>query len=127
MFAAVLSIAVIMFIFYTTGSIEKLELIVVLLAASILVLSREKKPKEKRFTCMRCTKTEKHSKRTIDAWNNGFSKFYCRSCHNKWLRENKEAATYLVDRNGERGCLGVAVLLTLVPVLAGYGIYEWFV
>ena len=127
MFVAILSVAVGMFVFYKTGSIEKSALMGILLVISIIVLSRQKKPKEKLFTCMRCKKAEKHSKRTINAWNNGFTKLYCRACHNKWLRKNEDPTTYIANHKGEKGCLGVAVLLTFVPVLAGYGIYEWFV
>lgn len=127
MLVAALSIAVGVIVFYKTGSIEKIVPIGILLVISVVVLSKQKRPKEKLFTCARCKKAENHSKRTIKAWNNGFTKLYCGSCHEKWLRENEEPSTYVSNQRGGRGCLGVAVLLVLLPIATGYGVYEWLI
>lgn len=124
MVVAALSVAVGVFVFDKTGSIEKSAPIGIFLAISVVVLSRQKRPKEKLFTCTRCKKAENHSKRTIKAWNNGFTKLYCGSCHNKWLRGNEEPTSHVSSRGGGRGCLGAAVLLVLLPIATGYGVYE---
>ncbi len=127
MLIATLSIAIGAYVFYQTDSIKKSAPIGVLLVISFVVLNRQKKPKEKRFTCARCRKLENHSKRTIRAWNNGFTKLYCGACHNKWLKENEEPTTYVSSRSSGKGCLGVVVLLLLLPIATGYGVYEWLI
>ncbi|EDN67719.1 cold-shock DNA-binding domain family protein [Beggiatoa sp. PS] len=127
---AVLSIAVGMFVFYTTYSIEKLVPVGILLVISIVVLNRQKRPKEKRFSCARCKKAENHSKRTIRVWNKGITKLYCGSCHKKWLRENPTTyipTTYFSSRGSGSGCLGVVVLLVLIPITIGMAVYEWLI
>jgi cold shock CspA family protein len=125
MLVAALSFAIGIYVFYTTRSIEKTAPIVGLFIFAVVILNRQKKPKEKWFTCTRCKKTESHGKRTIRARNNGFTKLYCGSCHKKWLQENEEPQSY-VSRSGG-GCLGVAVLLILLPVATGYGVYQWLI
>lgn len=126
MLVAVLSLALGVYVFYKTGSIEKAAPIGGLLLVSVVILNRQKKPKEKWFTCARCKKTENHSKRTIRAWNNGFTKLYCGSCHKKWLRENEKPQVHMSSGRGG-GCLGMAVILILLPIATGYGVYEWLI
>ncbi|MGN2248294.1 hypothetical protein ACFWZ3_16565 [Frateuria sp. GZRR35] len=93
-------------------------------AAVILavVLSLLTKPGSKRqppiqfFKCARCNTTARHTSRTIEAWRNGKTTFFCQACHAKWLqsRPSQEQVTSFRSRNS--GCLGVVALLVLVPV-----------
>lgn len=50
---------------------------------AFLVLNRQKKPKEKQFSCARCKAVVNFDARTVQAWNNGFLKLYCNSCHQR--------------------------------------------
>ena len=59
---------------------------------AFLVLNRQKKPKEKQFSCARCKSVANLDSRTIQAWNNGFLKLYCSNCHQRWLQENPSSA-----------------------------------
>ncbi|MCX7068550.1 MAG: cold shock domain-containing protein [Methylococcales bacterium] len=90
---------------------------------AIVLLNRQKKPKDKNFSCSRCKKITEHDARTIEAWNNGFSKFYCRPCHHQWLIDNpvqKQSST----SNG--GCLGVFLFLILAPIaIVTVSLYQW--
>ena len=91
---------------------------------AIILLSRQKKPKEKKFSCSRCRKIAEHDARTITAWNNGFLKLYCKPCHQQWLRDNpnqKHQATSM----SSGGCLGLFVLLALTPIITGVSLYQW--
>lgn len=124
---AVMSIVAGVFIFYQTGSIQKSASVGILLIIAIAVLNRQKKPKDKRFTCARCKKAEIHDKRTIRAWNNGFTKLYCGSCHKRWLQKSSEPVAHVGGRTGGNGCFGVAVVLTLFPIAIGYGVHEWLI
>lgn len=91
---------------------------------AIFLLNRQKKPKEKTFSCSRCNKIAEHDARTIKAWNNGFLKLYCGSCHREW-HMNKPAQVVRSNLSRPGGCLGVLIILTLIPILAGVGLYQW--
>jgi len=123
MLVAALSLVFGIYIFYETGNTEKAAPVGALFVAAIVILNRQKKPKEKCFTCARCKRIENHSKRTIRAWNNGFTKLYCDFCHKQWLREYGEPQA----NTGNGGCLGVAVILIILPVAAGYGVCNWLI
>lgn len=91
---------------------------------SLVTLTRQKKPKEKKFGCSRCKAVVDFDARTIQAWNNGFLKLYCAACHHRWLRENPpQTRSYTTTRGG--GCLGVFCLLVTLPIVAGVSIYQW--
>lgn len=90
---------------------------------AFFVLSRQKKPKEKSFTCARCGTVAEYDTRTIKAWNNGFKKLYCRTCHLKWLRDNPPQKNNSTRAQG-RGCLGVLSLLILIPIFSGVTLYQ---
>jgi hypothetical protein len=104
-----------------------LELIVgaVLVGAIVLTLVSKRlpkrQPKESHFKCARCGVVSRHTERTIDAWRNGKAKFFCQSCHVKWLQSRPPQARERISSagNSKSGCLGVVVLFALVP-LVGY-------
>ena len=75
-----------------------------------------KKPPEASFKCARCKQQEKYSPRTIEAWRKGFNKIYCQKCHRLWLRNNPEKAkSRQVAHRGGSGCLGMVMLLLVLP------------
>jgi cold shock CspA family protein len=115
------------FAFVETGNIEKTIPILAILIIPIALLNRQKKPKEKSFTCARCKKISQYDKRTVKAWNNGSLKLYCSVCHQQWLTQHpRESQQGIVNSRG-RGCLGVAFLLVMLPLVACIAAYQWFV
>ncbi len=112
--------------FIQSGSIEKAIPFGVILVVAVVLQNRQKKPKEKRFTCARCRKISHHDKRTIKAWNNGFLKLYCNICHQKWLAEQPKQTQHVPVSGRAGGCLGVSALLVILPIIAGLGVYQWF-
>jgi len=116
------------FAFLKTSGIEKTIPFLLILIIPAALLNRQKKPKEKSFTCARCKKTSLHDKRTIKAWNNGFLKLYCSVCHQQWLAEHpKESQQAIVHgRGGGGGCLGISILFVILPIVACIAAYQWF-
>jgi cold shock CspA family protein len=90
---------------------------------AFFILNRQKKPKDKSFSCSRCKKNAEHDPRTIQAWNNGFIRLYCEACHIKWLKDNPRHEKIPVNNKG--GCLGVLALMVVLPILGGVGLYHW--
>lgn len=92
---------------------------------TFLVLNRQKRPKEKQFSCARCKAVANFDSRTIQAWNNGFLKLYCNPCHQRWLRENpvQPVRSYSVGRGS--GCLVLLCVFSMMPVLAAVVVYQW--
>ncbi len=93
---------------------------------AFLVLNRQKKPKEKQFSCARCKAIANFDSRTIQAWNNGFLKLYCNTCHHRWLRENPVQPRGYSEGRGS-GCLGILCLLFIMPVAAGIAVFQWMI
>lgn len=91
---------------------------------AVVVLNRQKKPKEKKFGCARCKTVVDFDARTIQAWNNGFLKLYCTACHQRWLRENPTQTQRYTTTQGS-GCLSMFCLLVALPVAMGISIYQW--
>ncbi len=107
------------------------EIIIGIVVAAFVALSLvsklfpKRQPKEKKFKCARCGVFSQHTERTIEAWRNNKTKFFCQSCHAKWLQsrppqERHQFSSRNAGRSGSgSGCLGVVVLFAFVPV-AGY-------
>lgn len=113
--------------FVETGSIKKTMPLLAILIIPVALLNRQKKPKEKCFTCARCKKISQHDKRTIKAWNKGFLKLYCSVCHQQWLAEHpKELQQGIVHSRGG-GCLGITIVLVMLPLVPCISVYQWFV
>ncbi len=51
---------------------------------ALLLLKRNKRPKEKSFSCSGCMKIIDYNARTIKAWNKGDTKLYCEDCLVEW-------------------------------------------
>ncbi|MFC6669452.1 cold shock domain-containing protein [Marinobacterium aestuariivivens] len=122
--AVACALAAAVFQFYRSGEVAHLWPFGLAAAIAVLVLKRQKKPREKTFRCARCKTTATHDARTIKAWNNGFSQLYCKACHRQWLLDNpRQANPSVLGRGG--GCLGALTLMVLVPVFGGLGLYQW--
>lgn len=108
-----------------------MELIAVAVIAGLLVMFfagkhfSKKRPKETHFECARCGTLARHTDRTIEAWRNNRTSYFCQSCHLKWLHgrapRERERGTSPAGRSSRSpsGCLGVVVLFAVVP-LAGF-------
>jgi len=77
-----------------------------------------RQPKEKHFKCARCGAVSRHTERTIEAWRNNKNKFFCQSCHVKWL-QSRPPQLFRGNAGSGSGCLGIVVLFAVIP-LAGY-------
>jgi len=91
---------------------------------AFLLLNRQKKPKGKSFCCSGCRATANHDKRTIQAWNRGFTRLYCRTCHLEWLKNNPDQNRRSMQSNGS-GCLGIFTLMIIIPAISCFWLYRW--
>ncbi len=93
---------------------------VVVVVGFISNLIPKRMPPSKSFKCGRCGVQALHTNRTAEAWRNGKTKFFCQSCHHKWLQsrppQGRESYSARGSSGHGSGCLGVVVLFTLVPV-----------
>lgn len=83
-----------------------------------------KKPPEETFKCARCKQQEKYTPRTIEAWRKGFTNIYCQKCHQLWLQNNPEKAKSRQVSNRGGGCLGMLMLLLVLPPSI-YGLLQY--
>jgi hypothetical protein len=92
--------------------------VVAAIALVIVVLLKfvrpRKEPKEKYFRCARCSTQSPHTDRTIQAWRDGKTKFFCNACHTQWLRSRPLSPA--PNSSSRSGCLGVFVILVFLPV-----------
>ena len=72
------------------------------------------KPPETYFFCARCKLSTRHSERTIEAWRNKKTRFYCQKCHAAWLESHPAPAGRSARGTGNTGCLGVLVIGVVV-------------
>jgi len=103
------------------------EVIIGIVVVGVIALSLvgklmpEREPKETYFKCSRCGAVSRHTERTIEAWRNNKTKFFCQSCHAKWLQSKspQERKRFTTAGGSGSGCLGIVVLFALMP-LAGF-------
>lgn len=91
---------------------------VVVLAVAAKILPKRRPPSPV-FKCSRCGTAARHNDRTTGAWRSGKTKFFCQSCHARWLQsrppQERESLSSLAS-NGSSGCLGVVVLFSLLQL-----------
>jgi cold shock CspA family protein len=119
------SLAALGFEFYHTRSIESSWAYGLPALVAFFILNRQRKPAEKDFSCARCKKISEFDSRTIQAWNNGFLRLYCGSCHRQWL-DNKPRQERAPPRSNG-GCLGALGVMILIPALGAAGLYQWLI
>ena len=78
-------------------------------------LRSNRRPESSTFSCHRCKKTGTHSQRTINAWRDGKTHFFCNDCHQVWLRNNPSASRRTT--RAKSGCMSVLVLFAVVPTI----------
>ncbi len=124
MLICICSIAVAGFEFFRSEVFETALVYGVPAIIAFLFLSRQKKPKETSFKCSRCKKNIDHDPRTIQAWNKGFTKLYCKACHHEWLKNNPHQDLHSIQGKGS-GCLGTLTLMIAIPSIASLWLYHW--
>jgi hypothetical protein len=92
--------------------------ILVVVLSLLTKLGSNRQPPTQFFKCARCNTITRHTSRTIEAWRNSKTTFFCQACHTKWLQSRPSQEQVISSRPAarNRGCLGVIVLLVLVPV-----------
>ena len=94
---------------------------VVVVVALVFVawLLPKRQPPEKFFKCSRCKALSRHNNRTIEAWRNNKTTFFCQACHAKWLQSRPPQEHEKFSRRSSSsgsGCFGVIALFALVPL-----------
>jgi len=101
----------------------------VLLLVVVQKLFPMARPKEKHFKCERCGSVAQHTERTIEAWRNKKTKFFCSSCHAKWLQSQPQVERDRARARGgmgaRSGCFGVVLLLAILPVAAYFVVQSY--
>jgi uncharacterized protein YlaI len=107
-------------------SLEVIFGIIVVVTVGLSFLGKlipKRKPKEKRFKCFRCGAVSNHNERTMEAWRNNKTTFFCQACHVKWLQSRppqlRKQFSSLGSTGSNSGCLGMVMLMAFVP-LTGY-------
>jgi cold shock CspA family protein len=128
LFIAILltSVALTGFAYFKTTSLESSIVFAIPAVIAFFFLSREKKPKSKSFQCAKCRRPELFNPRTIKAWNNGFIRLYCNSCHIEWLKNQPRREPAYRSRNNS-GCFGSFVLIVGTLFVGGYSIINWLI
>jgi cold shock CspA family protein len=92
-----------------------------LLAGSAFALSQgaRSRPEETHFKCAGCGAVTEHNERTIEAWRNHKTRYFCRECHGKWLDSTPpEARGHTSASAGSRaGCAAVLAMTALAPAI----------
>jgi len=114
------------FTYFKTTSLENSLIFGIPAVIAFLLLSRQKKPKSTSFQCTKCKKIELFNTRTIQAWNGGFSRLYCNSCHIQWLKNKPRQEPEYYSKKSS-GCLGTFTLVMGTMLIGGYSIINWFV
>jgi cold shock CspA family protein len=91
--------------------------------------NRKKQPANKLFSCSKCRSISSHNERTVLAWNSGFNKLYCNSCHQAWLRQQPKEDPESRDSyaSSRSGCLGLFLFIASFPIIFAVGAITWFV
>jgi hypothetical protein len=103
---------------------------IVAISLALGIVSRlwpKPRPKDMHFRCARCNARAAHTERTIEAWRQKKTKFFCQACHRQWLESQSDQRRYVGARGtygGRSGCLGVLVLLVFLPtaLIAGLAV-----
>ena len=95
-------------------------IVVGLIATGVIrLVLRPKMPPTSTFRCARCSTVKPYSERTVRAWRGGAKRLFCDACHQRWLNERHPVASGSRASHrvtGNRGCLGVAILLACAPL-----------
>ena len=129
-FALAVLFAISLGLFIKTGAPESaLVPGAIFLLVIFFISSRKKQPTNKLFSCSKCRVISSHDERTVLAWNRGFDRLYCKSCHLAWLREQpkEQQESRSSYASSKSGCLGLFLVLASVPVICIVGAVKWIV
>ncbi len=125
-FICVSFLAISIFIFYQSENLGNSLIFCIPTIISFLLLNRQKEPKEKSFYCSKCRVITKHNQRTIRAWNRGFTKLYCETCHLEWLKNNPCQKDNFFQSRGS-GCFGSIFFIIIVPAMGYFLIHNYLI
>lgn len=115
----IVSIVAVAYFFYQAYSPKTYIPIAIPFFISIMIFSRQKKPKSKTFTCTKCNSIASHDSRTIRAWNDGHKRLFCGACHRKWIdTQPKQVKESYSSSGANSGCLGVVLVFIVMPAIA---------
>lgn len=99
--------------------------VIAVIVVGIVLGGRRRKPQppSRIYKCRSCGAAAHHDRRTLEAWHNGKSVFFCQPCHKRWLRSQPPRERERVESfarggsgRGGSGCLGVLALVALLPL-----------
>lgn len=110
-------------------------IVIVVFFVSIVLKNLNKPKVGDLFVCAGCGGSFKHTNRTVSAWSNRITRFYCGKCHKNW-RDEQNVIAAQVDQGGDfpgssdvgegggrlapagggRGCMVFLVICSAVPV-----------
>tara|TARA_R110002167_G_scaffold142776_2_gene331647 strand:- start:69 stop:806 length:738 start_codon:yes stop_codon:yes gene_type:complete len=117
-------------LFVKTGTLEPaLVLGAIFLLVIFSMSSRKKQPSSKLFSCSKCGLVSSHDERTVLAWNRGFNRLYCKSCHQAWLREQpqEQQESRSAYASSKSGCLGLFLVIASIPIICVVSAVTWIV
>ena len=86
--------------------------------ALVFYFGRRQSPMQRRFTCVHCAASASHNERTLAAWRNGKSKFFCDPCYGEWSQQHSAPPMVFQEQAGSRmGCLGAALGFLAMPLV----------
>lgn len=89
----------------------------------MVLLARPKKPRQSHFNCSHCLKRTAFTKRTIRAWNNRVTRFYCNQCYQPkeypdFSMHKRNRTMYPRNREGLGGIIILVLVILLVAFIA---------
>jgi len=129
-FISAVLLAISLGLFIKTGAPESaLAPGAIFLVVMFFISSRKKQPANKMFSCSKCRLVSSHDERTVLAWNRGFDRLYCKSCHQAWLREQpkEQQESRSSYASSKSGCLGLFLVIASVPIIFVVGAVTWIV
>lgn len=104
-----------------TQLLELATLVLVLTAlglALVFYFGRRQAPRLRRFVCEKCGTPTAHDDRTLQAWRNGKSRFFCEACFSEWGQQHSAPPMIFQKQSGTRmGCLGATLGFLAMPVV----------
>lgn len=86
--------------------------------ALVFYSGRRQAPSLRRFVCEHCATPTVHNERTLGAWRNGKSRFFCDRCYGEWSQQHSAPPMVFQQQSGSRmGCLGAALGFLAMPLV----------
>ena len=102
------------------GIVFGVVVVALLLLTALRAILGGSRPRNQHFKCARCGTLTSHNERTREAWRNKRTKFFCQKCHAYWLASQPYQGPESRHAVRSGGCLGIALLFGIVPLVAAY-------